>query len=67
MVGGNAIAQRFFTRKDLARMLEVSVDTIVNNEHRLGLDRARRDINARLIRYEARTALRELRMRNQLP
>lgn len=58
---------KFLTRKDLARLLEVSVDTIGPNERRLGLDLARRDINPRVIRYEAATALRELRLRNQLP
>lgn len=58
---------RFVNRKDLARILEVSYHTIMRNEQRLGLDRARRDLNARIVRYDAAIAERELRLRQQWP
>ena len=58
---------RFVNRKDLARILEVSVDSIARNEQRLGLDIARRDVNARLVRYDAAIATRELKRRQQWP
>jgi hypothetical protein len=40
------------TRKDIATMLNVSVGAVRRNEKRVGLDRARCDINPRLIRYD---------------
>lgn len=57
---------KWLTRKDIARLLEVSVDSVGNNERRLGLDKARRDLNERVIRYRADIALKELRTRDQL-
>lgn len=59
--------RRFLTRKDVARILEISVKSVQNNEQRLGLDLARRDINGRYIRYVTPIALAELRKRKQLP
>src|ERR1043166_5260435 len=57
----------WYFRKDLARILQVSPWTIDRNEKRFGLDLARCDINARLIRYKADIAERELRKRNLWP
>ena len=42
----------FITRKDLAALLKVSVETVRLNEKRRGLDKARRDLNSRVIRYD---------------
>ena len=52
--------QRFWTRKDVARVLECSVDTVARNEKELGLARARKQINPRLIRYRTSIAIRAL-------
>ena len=51
---------RFWTRKDVARALEISVDAVMHNEERLGLDKARRDLNSRVIRYRCSIAIRAL-------
>ncbi len=58
---------RFTTRKDVARILELSIDVVRKNERRLGLDLARIDVNPRLIRYNAEIATRELKRRHLLP
>ena len=63
----NIPKRNFITRKELAQVLEVSVRTIERNEHRLGLDVARRDLNSRMVRYMTSIAERELRMRQQWP
>lgn len=63
----NIPKRNFITRKELAQVLEVSVRTVERNEHRLGLDVARRDLNSRMVRYIASIAERELRMRQQWP
>jgi hypothetical protein len=41
------------TRQDVANLLgdSISVDMVRKNEKSLGIDRARKDINKRLIRY----------------
>ena len=57
---------RYLTRKDLARMLEVSVNVIYRNEKRLGLQSARRDLNERVVRYLAVEARRALKQRGQI-
>ena len=57
---------RYLTRKDLARMLEVSVNVIYRNEKRLGLHTARRDLNERVVRYLAVEARRALKRRGQI-
>lgn len=58
--------QHFLTRKDIARLLEISVKSVHNNEHRLGLDIARVDVNRRYVRYVRTVALAELRTRGQV-
>ncbi len=54
---------RYLSRKDVAQQLEISVDSVKNNEIRLGLKATRRDINPRLIRYDRIAAERALRQR----
>lgn len=61
------INRRFLTRKDIAQELEVSPDSIRRNEVRLGLREARRDVNGRLVRYDAAAAYEALRKRKMLP
>lgn len=52
------------TRKDIARMLvDCSTDQVRKNERKWGLDKARRDMNCRCVRYSSEMALRILRMR----
>ena len=46
------------TRKDIARLLDVSVRTVADSEAALGLTRARINVNRKTIRY-AKTVLRE--------
>ncbi len=58
---------RFWTRNDVAQKLELSVRSVANNEHRLGLDKARSDVNQRIIKYDATIAERELKSRKLLP
>jgi hypothetical protein len=41
------------TRKEVAQRLAVSVQSVARNEKRLGLHRARVNLNSRLIRYRA--------------
>ena len=51
---------RFMTRGDVALLLEISPDMVRRNEKRLGLDRCRVDVNAKVVRYwrgKARKAL----------
>jgi len=42
------------TRKDIARMLDVSVRTVASCEKLLGLDVARINVNRKTIRYSVR-------------
>lgn len=55
---------RWYTRKDLAVKLELSPQTVARNEARLGLDKARVDVNQRNVRYDAKIADVELQKRN---
>jgi hypothetical protein len=50
----------FWTRKDIARVLEMSVQAVRCNEKALGLSRARRVFNQRVIRYRTSLAIRAL-------
>lgn len=43
--------RRLLTRKDVAELMECSVDQVRKNEVRWGLRCARRDLNARCVRY----------------
>lgn len=47
----------FLTRKQIARALGETVELVVNNEKRWGLDRARVHFNRRVVRYRRRQAL----------
>jgi hypothetical protein len=52
------------TRKDIALLLvDCSPDQVRKNEKRWGLDRARRDLNSRNVRYSAEIALTILRVK----
>jgi hypothetical protein len=55
----------FFVRKDIARLLELSVVQVGRNEKNLGLVPIK--VNRRVIRYASRAALRALAERNLLP
>jgi len=50
-------SKNFITRKEVARLLEISVDQVRKNERRLGLQVVRCDLNARCVRYHATPAL----------
>lgn len=53
--------KRLWSRKDVAKYLECSVDQVRKNEVRWGLRAARRDLNLRCVRYLASAALAALR------
>lgn len=48
---------KHLTRKDIARLTDLSVDVIRRNEKRLGLEAAKVPINPRLIRYRKQAAI----------
>jgi len=52
--------ERFWTRKDVARILEVSVSTARLLETHLGLDKAKVVITRRTVRYRTSIAIRQL-------
>jgi hypothetical protein len=58
---------KFFCRKDLARMLELSVQQVAWQERNLGLSGCRENVNKRVVRYPAAAALAALKARNLLP
>ena len=65
--GGDDLSEtRYVTRKDIARMLEVSVNVIYRNETRLGLHIARRDLNERVVRYLSAEVERQLKKRGHI-
>ena len=49
--------KHLLSRKDVAELLDVSVDQVRKNERRWGLNAARRDLNRRCIRYRTLMAL----------
>lgn len=49
------------SRKDIARLLDVSVDQVRRNESRWGLKPARRGFNLRFIRYRRARVIEALR------
>jgi hypothetical protein len=54
------------SRKDIARLLDVSVDQVRNNEREWGLRRYRIFFNARFVRYRREKTLAELIRRKLL-
>lgn len=44
-------AQHLLSRKDIAQLFGLSVYQVRVNEKRFGLDRTRRDVNRRCVRY----------------
>jgi hypothetical protein len=61
------MTSKFLYRKDLARMLELTVPQVAYQEKNLGLSACRQDLNKRVVRYPAAAALAALRRRNLLP
>jgi hypothetical protein len=57
----------FLCRKDIARMLELSVPQVAYNEKHLGLSACREDKNKRVVRYRSGAALAALKAHNMLP
>jgi transcriptional regulator with AAA-type ATPase domain len=55
--------RRTFTRKEIAQMLNMSCAMVKNNERKLGLSAARRDLNSRVVLYDAQLVLRSLSAR----
>lgn len=53
--------RQLLSRKDVAAMMECSVDQVRKNERRWGLRSARRDLNRRCVRYLATLALEALK------
>ncbi len=61
---------RWLNRKDLAQILDVSVDQVRKNEKAWGLDAARYDLNLRVVRYDKERAeliIKERGLRIQVP
>lgn len=48
------------TRKDIARMVGQSTDVVRRNEERWGLDKCKRELNARNVDYREREAKKAL-------
>jgi hypothetical protein len=57
----------FLARKEMAEVTGLSYDTLVANEHTLGLDIACRQINAKCFVYDTLVALNQLLLRGMLP
>ena len=55
------------TRKDIAQMLDVSVNQVWLNEERWGIRVARADLNKRCVRYRADVVLANFRARGFIP
>lgn len=52
----------YVTRKEIATLLEVSVDVIRKNERRWKLEDCRANLNARLVRYFRGKTMAKLRL-----
>lgn len=52
---------RYIDRQELARLLELSVRSITNNETRWGLKILRANANSRIVRWHRAPALQQLR------
>jgi len=64
----NVPKRNFITRKEIAQVLEVTPQTIMRQEQKLGLDKARCIVQVgRSIYYNAELAERELRNRRLWP
>lgn len=59
-------SKKYWTRKELASLLDISIQSVRDNETRLGLDKARANFNRRLIRYHWPTVEQQLRQRGIL-
>ena len=64
----NRLARRpFWTRKELAELLDVTPGTVGRNEEQLGLDQAKFVVTRRVVRYTSSVAARELKKRGSWP
>ncbi len=61
------IQKKYWRRKEMAEFLEVTVGIVARNEVSLGLNKARSDINSRLIRYNVEIALEQLKLHGAMP
>ena len=57
----------FVTRGELSDALGLTYEIVLGNEHRLGLDVARREINKRLVLFDTAIAIQQLSLRGMLP
>lgn len=58
--------KHLLTRKDIAEMIDGTPEQVRKNEKRWGLDAARRDLNARCVRYLSALALTILRTKGYI-
>ena len=64
----NALSRReFWTRKEIAQLLDVSVETIRRHENQLGLDKAKFVIGPGSIRYTSSVAATQLKRKGAFP
>lgn len=61
--GYERTAVEYWDRKQIAALLGITLEQVRKNERRLGLDKARQDLNKRCVRYDAEIAARELTKR----
>jgi hypothetical protein len=57
----------FWTRKELAELLDTTASTIGRNEQQLGLDKAKFQVTPRLVRYTSSIVAAELKRRGAWP
>jgi hypothetical protein len=57
----------FLARKEMAQLIGLSYDILITNEHALGLDIAKRQINAKNIVYDTLVGLNQLSLRGMIP
>lgn len=57
----------FITRKEIAAMLEVSVDTVIRNEERWGIVVFRRNVSPRQVDYHRQGTVAALAQQRLLP
>lgn len=52
----------YYTRHDIAQFLDLTVRQVRDNEKNLGLDKARMDVNRRVVRYRVDVVVRVLNL-----
>ena len=61
------MTRRFINRKEIAQLLEVSIDTVRREETRWGIAQFRRNVTKRQVDYVRRYAIDALQRRGLLP